>query len=135
MKMDQYKEDVPDNEILAFIKKDGIFNKDLQDNASNKKTKISCRKHMVRVVLDLHGMKSEDAIRKIKLFFAESKKRGFKEILIIHGRGLHSKPGEGPVLKTVVKSMLDQELGHLVRDFRTALARDGGEGATLVYLA
>ena len=55
-----------------------------------------------------------------------------RELLVVHGYGLHSDPNEGPVLKKLVRDMLDRELRPKYRTYRTASIRDGGEGATLV---
>lgn len=119
--------------ILSFIAKNGVFDKDARENNS-KTGKKNCRKHNVRVVLDLHGMKCDDAARKVRSFLTNKRERGIREILIIHGRGNHSNYQVKPVLKTMVHDLLEAELHHLVRDFKTAAPRDGGEGATLVYL-
>ncbi|NLD99881.1 MAG: Smr/MutS family protein [Fibrobacter sp.] len=121
------------DEILEYIQAHGTVDKDCT-RPSNPKPKQFCRKHAVRVVLDLHGMKSDEAVRKIRLFFNQSISKGIREILIIHGRGIHSKSGDGPVLKTLVRNMLEMELRNLIRDYRAASPRDGGDGATLVYL-
>lgn len=123
------------DEILLYIDQHGVFNKDAHNREKKVQGRKICRKHSIRVVLDLHGMKCEDASRKVKSFIARSRERGVREILIIHGKGNHSiTQGEQPVLKKMVRDMLERELHHSIRDFRTALPKDGGEGATLVYL-
>jgi DNA-nicking Smr family endonuclease len=60
--------------------------------------------------------------------------RGIRELFVIHGHGVHSAPEEGPVLKNLVRDMLENELSDRVRDFRAGIPREGGEGVTLVYL-
>ena len=90
--------------------------------------------HSVRVVLDLHGMKSDDAARRVRSFITQSRKKGIREILIIHGKGNHSVNQGEPVLKRMVRDLLEKELHHTIRNYRAALPREGGDGATVVYL-
>lgn len=120
--------------IFSFIEKNGVYNKDAFSSDKPSAARKICRKHSVRVVLDLHGMKSENAARKVRTFIAQSRKKGIREILIIHGRGNHSVDRGKPVLKQMVHDMLEAELHHDIRDYRTALPKEGGEGATVVYL-
>jgi DNA-nicking Smr family endonuclease len=120
--------------ILSFIEKHGVVNKDDSLSKNKSTQKHICRKHSVRVVLDLHGMKSDDAARRVRSFFAHNREMGIREILVIHGRGNHSSLSDGPVLKKLVREMLESELAGIVKDFKTAVPRDGGDGATLVYL-
>jgi DNA-nicking Smr family endonuclease len=57
-----------------------------------------------------------------------------KEILVIHGKGYHSKSESGPVLKGLVNQMLENELHYIIRSFASAKIKDGGDGATVVLL-
>ncbi len=124
------------NEILAFVKKYGTRNKDL--GASPVKKKQSTRsvnsRGQPRETLDLHGMRSEEASQRLRFVINRCVENGVKELLIIHGVGYHSVLTGGPVLKDMVKSMLENELCLNVRDYRPAVGKDGGDGATLVYL-
>jgi len=120
--------------IFSYIEKNGIFDKDASAPKARSTSRNICRKHTVRVVLDLHGMKSDDAARKVRSFLTQTRKKGIREILIIHGKGNHSVNQEYPVLKTMVRDLLENELHHMVRNYRTALPKEGGEGATVVYL-
>ncbi|HEX2956861.1 MAG TPA: Smr/MutS family protein [Chitinispirillaceae bacterium] len=120
--------------IFSYIEKNGIYNKDIDVSNKSSTSRKICRKHSVRVILDLHGMKCEDAARKVKSFVTQSRERGIREILIIHGKGNHSIGQGQPVLKKLVRDMLEAELHHTIRDYRSALPKEGGDGATLVYL-
>jgi DNA-nicking Smr family endonuclease len=124
------------DEILAFIKKYGTRNKDL--GTSPKKKKPSTRsvnsRGQPRETVDLHGMRSEEASQRLRFIVNRCVESGVKELLVIHGVGYHSVLSGGPVLKDMVRNMLDNELCLNVRDYRTAVAKDGGDGATLVYL-
>lgn len=128
------KENDGKNQILEYIKFHGVVDKDASLGKKVPAKKIQIRKGVCRTTLDLHGMKSLDARRKILFTFENSRNKGIKEILIIHGRGFHSNPNDGPVLKTLVMDMLENELRSLVQSFKMAPPRDGGEGATVVVL-
>jgi DNA-nicking Smr family endonuclease len=123
-------------EILAFLKKFGTRNKDLGTAPVKKKpsTRSVNSRGQPRETVDLHGMRSEEASQRLRFIINRCVDNGVKELLIIHGVGYHSVLSGGPVLKDMVRSMLDNELFLNVRDYRTAIAKDGGEGATLVYL-
>jgi DNA-nicking Smr family endonuclease len=87
------------------------------------------------MTLDLHGKTSDEASRSLRMMMETCRDHGIRELLVIHGRGHHSSSDEGPVLKTLVYSMLNNELKLRVKDFRTALPREGGEGATVLFLS
>ncbi len=124
------------NEILSYIDKYGIYDKD-----STKPKKV-CRKKPhyekvkkgLRKVVDLHGMIQDEAVFALRKSFLECKRKGIDSILIIHGVGYNSNPVEGPILKKTVHAMLEHEFCNDIKEFRTALPKDGGEGATIVTL-
>jgi DNA-nicking Smr family endonuclease len=120
--------------IFSFIEKNGVYDKDASASKKHPAPEKTCRKHSIRMVLDLHGMNSRDAASKVRSFITQSRKRGLREILVIHGKGNHSADQGGPVLKKMVRDLLENELHHTVRNYRSALPREGGEGATVVYL-
>lgn len=143
MKKDKNKssydnDDIHDNtdEILAYIKKYGTRNKDMGVPSAQKKpsTRSVNSRGQPRETVDLHGMRSEEASQRLRLIMNRCVDSGVKELLIIHGVGYHSVLSGGPVLKDMVRNMLDNELCLNVRDYRAAVAKDGGDGATLVYL-
>jgi len=123
-------------EILAFLKKYGTRNKDLGTAPAKKKpsTRSVNSRGQPRETIDLHGMRSEEASQRLRFTVHRCVASGVRELLIIHGVGYHSVLSGGPVLKDMVRSMLENELCMNVRDFRPAVAKDGGDGATLVYL-
>jgi DNA-nicking Smr family endonuclease len=125
-----------DEDILSYLKKYGVRDKD-QQVPRIKPAKLNLRKGkggIPRMTLDLHGKTTEEAARTIRAMVETCWEHGVKELLVIHGKGHHSNMNEGPVLKTMVHAMLENELRLQIKEFRTALSRDGGEGATLVYL-
>jgi DNA-nicking Smr family endonuclease len=84
--------------------------------------------------LDLHGMTQVQAKEAVERFLSDSRRAGRRCILIVHGRGLHSKD-EIPVLKQQLKVWLSQKsIGRQVLAFATAKPNDGGAGAVYVLL-
>jgi DNA-nicking Smr family endonuclease len=84
--------------------------------------------------LDLHGMTQVQAKEAVERYLADSRRAGRRCILIVHGRGLHSKD-EIPVLKQQLKVWLNQKsIGRQVLAFATAKPNDGGAGAVYVLL-
>ncbi|MBN1307689.1 MAG: Smr/MutS family protein [Chitinispirillaceae bacterium] len=120
--------------ILAHIERHGIDRKDEQrgDTRLPHASRRGGRKHSHRMTLDLHGLRSDDAARRLRFALERCTETGMRELLVIHGYGIHSDPAEGPVLKKLVRGLLDRELRLQYRTYRTAALRDGGEGATLV---
>ncbi len=84
--------------------------------------------------LDLHGLTRAEARPRVEGFLANARKRGERCVLIVHGRGLHSKEGI-PVLKEAVNSwLLRGRISRAVLAFCSARSIDGGLGAIYVLL-
>lgn len=84
--------------------------------------------------LDLHGMTQVEARDAVERFLTESRRARKRCVLIVHGRGLHSKDSI-PVLKERLKVWLSQKrIGQMVLAFATARPHDGGAGAVYVLL-
>jgi DNA-nicking Smr family endonuclease len=126
------------DEILRYVEQHGVRDKDAGSASgrrrSGKQTIARSRKGRFRKTIDLHGMDSITAERTLKSALAEAKKRGITELLIIHGRGLHSGGEEGGVLKKLVRDILEFRYAALVHSFGPALPREGGDGATIAIL-
>jgi len=80
--------------------------------------------------IDLHGKTIQESEYLLTEFVKGAERRGLRKVLIIHGKGNHSKGGA--VLSTWVKHFLEKspncgETGHPDK-------RDGGIGATWVIL-
>jgi DNA-nicking Smr family endonuclease len=126
------------DEILRYLEKHGVRDKDAGSGQrrmrSGNKNIVQNRKGRFRKTIDLHGMVSVSAEQALANALAECKKKGIKELLLIHGRGAHSDRAEGGVLKKLVRDNLEFRYAAMVRSFGPALSRDGGEGATVVVL-
>jgi DNA-nicking Smr family endonuclease len=80
--------------------------------------------------LDLHGLTAAEAAEAVEMFLYNSKKRGLKKVLIIHGKGNHS--ASGPVLKREVIRLLEKN--PAAGEFGPASRNEGGSGAHWVIL-
>ena len=76
-------------------------------------------------VFDLHSVPPRDVKCIVEEYLIEARRRGFKALRIIHGRGIG-------VQREMVRAVLSRT--EFVADFRDAPAEAGGWGATLVTL-
>lgn len=84
--------------------------------------------------LDLHGMTREEAKVALERFVADARHRRIRCVLVVHGRGLHSKD-QLPVLKQSVQAWLTRgRISKQVLAFTSARPTDGGVGAVYVLL-
>ncbi len=84
--------------------------------------------------IDLHGMTREEAKAAVDAFLKASRRAGKRCVLLVHGRGIHSKD-QVPILKEALKSWLaTARFGRHVLAFTTARPVDGGAGAVYVLL-
>jgi DNA-nicking Smr family endonuclease len=84
--------------------------------------------------VDLHGMTREEAKAAVERFLRASRNAGKRCVLVVHGRGLHSKD-QLPVLKEALRTWLSTaRFARHVLAFATARPTDGGPGAVYVLL-
>jgi len=84
--------------------------------------------------VDLHGLTREEARSALERFLFASRQAGKRCLLVVHGRGRHSKD-QIPVLKTSVQLWLTRgRIARWVMAFSTARPHDGGAGAVYVLL-
>ena len=92
--------------------------------------------YSIQAQIDLHGLSRTEARDTLERFLAESRVRGRRCVLVVHGRGLHSKDMQ-PVLKESLRVWFERGKGRLgghVLAFTTARPADGGWGAMYVLL-
>jgi DNA-nicking Smr family endonuclease len=90
--------------------------------------------YAVQAHLDLHGLTAAEAKLEVERFVDEAQRLGHRCVLLVHGRGLHSKDSV-PVLKERLKVWLTRgRLARAVLAFATARPADGGAGAVYVLL-
>ena len=81
--------------------------------------------------LDLHGMLQEEAVTALRFFLRESRLEGYRKVLIIHGKGLHSENRRG-VLKEAVQQVLLKDKN--VAFWGEGGRKEGGRGASWAWL-
>lgn len=87
-----------------------------------------------RAHLDLHGLTKDEAKPALEKFLAEARLAGHRCVLVVTGRGLHSKDSI-PVLKQSVQAWLTHgRPARQVLAFCSARPEDGGVGAVYVLL-
>ena len=90
--------------------------------------------YAIQAHIDLHGLVQTEARVEVEAFIEESRTRGLRCVLIVHGRGLHSKENV-PVLKERVRQWLTRgRIARGVLAFASARPTDGGTGAVYVLL-
>jgi DNA-nicking Smr family endonuclease len=84
--------------------------------------------------IDLHGMTRDEAKSAVDAFLKKARSAGKRCVLLVHGRGIHSKD-QVPILKDALKNWLaTARFGRHVLAFATARPADGGAGAIYVLL-
>ncbi len=88
----------------------------------------------VQAHVDLHGLLKDEAKLELEAFLTGARQSGKRCVLVVHGRGLHSKD-QVPVLKEALKRwMATDRFARHVLAFTTARPHDGGGGAVYVLL-
>ena len=115
-------------------KKETLPNKDLNTSQKGKPRSRS---------FDLHGFSLDDANKTIRNFINKSYEEGINKLIIVTGKGLHSKNEKDPyiskdlgILKYSVPEYIknSKELMSLITEIKEANINDGGEGAFYIYL-
>lgn len=94
------------------------------------KLRDALRKMEPEAEIDLHGFTVEDALNTLDHFIREASLRGLRKVLIIHGKGNHSKAP--PILPKAVLQYLQNS--SLCGETGAAERRKGGSGATWVIV-
>ena len=96
-----------------------------------------------RFRFDLHGFTLIDANQKVQELIIHCQKKGFREILLITGKGLHSNTDKDTYvskelskLKFAVPEYINsqKELSDKIFSIEQASIKDGGEGAIIIKL-
>jgi DNA-nicking Smr family endonuclease len=119
----------PKTDPPAWLKTKGIYDKDAEEgepDAAERRRRL--RRKKPDAVIDLHGLNRDEAWRAMEGFFRSARQRGFEKVLIIHGKGNHSRGGS--VLKDASREFIEAcpfagESGH-------GDSLSGGTGATWV---
>ena len=112
-----------------------IFDKDQSKSKDSKKRN--------RFKFDLHGFTLDEANTKVREIILKCIERKYREILLITGKGIHSKNDmdiytskDLGKLKFSVPEFIksDQELAKRIVSIKDADLKDGGEGAIVIKL-
>ena len=115
-------------------KNDTLPDKDLNESKKTKK---------ITLMYDLHGYSLDEANKKIKDLINDSYENGVNKLIIVTGKGLHSKNEIDPyvskdfgILRYSVPEYINnnKELIKLVNEIKEASIEDGGSGAFYIYL-
>ena len=99
-------------------------------------------KRRERYKFDLHGFTLDEANNKVKEIIEYCLKNKFKELLLITGKGIHSKSDEdtyisknlGKLKYSVPEFIKTSELKRFIISIKDAEKEDGGEGAIIIRL-
>ena len=114
--------------------KDKVYDKDVK--------KISKPNEKIRS-LDLHGYTLDEANKLIENFINKSYQERVTKLIIVTGKGLHSKTENDPyvsknlsILKYSVPEFIrnNQNLMKKILEIKSADIKDGGSGAFYIYL-
>ena len=129
--------DIDKKDWIDFTKQPGrVYDK--ENDFINQNAKVNKIKK-----LDLHGFSLNEANQTIKKFINKSFEDGYKQLLIITGKGLRSKVYKNPylseqmnVLKYAVPQFIknDEYLFDKISKISNADLKDGGEGAFYIFL-
>tara|TARA_B100000963_G_scaffold52954_1_gene41069 strand:+ start:6347 stop:6760 length:414 start_codon:yes stop_codon:yes gene_type:complete len=108
------------------------------------KDKIFERKNIEKKnTIDLHGFTLAEANTKIENFINESYQKGFNKLIIVTGKGLHSKNQNDPYVSSDL-GILKNSIPHFIKnnenlmkkiiEIKDADINDGGSGAFYIYL-
>ena len=123
------------NPMEAWLRQHDTIDKDALADEYAESRKMTSRTYIRELKpdarIDLHGLSRDEAWTRLNSFVGDCQSRGFRKILIIHGKGNHSH-GSDPVLCPMVKSFIEQDKrlgtsGHPDKFM-------GGSGATWVMI-
>ena len=109
-------------------------------NKDNVQTEIQVKKTKT---LDLHGKSLEEANQIIENFIKKSFENRVQKLIIVTGKGLHSKNDKDPyvskdlgILKYSIPDYLSNnlELMKIISNISEASIKDGGSGAFYIFL-
>jgi len=132
MEMDSKKQRNP---MEIWLQRHGTVDKDKISDEQERNKKLNNLEYLKSIspeaTLDLHQLTRDEAWERMNSFVTDCVRRGFRKIMFIHGKGLHSN-GSDPVLGQAVKLFIEQDKrlgtsGHPDRNH-------GGNGATWVII-
>ncbi len=123
------------NPTELWLRRYGTVDKDAMEEESREREKFQSRSYISQMKcdsrIDLHGLTRDEAWACLDAFVGDCERRGFKKIMIVHGKGIHTK-GTDPVLGEMVRKFIevDKRLGTSGHPE----SNQGGKGSTWVIL-
>ncbi len=131
------------NDISEKDKKDWDSFISSDEKLPNKDFKSSKQKLFKVKSIDLHGYTLEEANKTIEIFIRQSFKEKINKLVVVTGKGLHSKNEKNPyvskdlsILKYSVPEFIEnnKSLMSIINEIKDASIEDGGSGAFYIFL-
>ena len=113
-----------------------------KEKLPNKDINFFEKKKQIVKSIDLHGCTLIEANKKIKSIINKSYLEGVNKLIVITGKGIHSKNESDPfvskdlsILKYSVPEFIknNKDLMKKINEFKDADIKDGGQGAFYIY--
>jgi DNA-nicking Smr family endonuclease len=113
------------------------------ENLPDKDAKFIKEKIKKTISFDFHGYSLDEANKKIKDLIYKAYNQGIYKLIIVTGKGLHSKNEKDPyvskdlgILKHSIPEYIksDNELMSMINETQDANIEDGGSGAFYIFL-
>ena len=114
-----------------------------EENLPDKDSSVEKKKNQKIKTFDLHGYSLDDANKKINDLIIDSYSNEINKLIIVTGKGLHSKNEKDPyisknlgILKYSVPEYIknNEELMSMINNIQYANIEDGGSGAFYIFL-
>ena len=114
-----------------------------KENLFDKDSKSFTKKTNKVITFDLHGYSLDEANKEIYQLIKNSYDRGVSKLIIVTGKGIHSKNDKDPyvskdfgILKHSVPDYIknNSELMTMINNLDEANIEDGGSGAFYIFL-
>ena len=124
------------NPMEMWLRRYGTVDKDKMAEEAEERSRLNDRNYLLNMnpeaFIDLHGLHQDEAEERLNYFIGDCMRRGLHKVMIIHGKGIHTK-GSDPVLGELVRRFIERDKrcgasGH------PKTKQDGGNGATWVLL-
>jgi len=131
------------NDISEKDKKDWENFLSSNERLPNKDYTKSNHKLFKTKSIDLHGYTLEEANRAIEEFIFKSFKEKINKLIVVTGKGLHSKNEKDPyiskdlsILKYSVPEFIENNINlmNMINEIKDANTEDGGSGAFYIFL-
>ena len=117
------------------ITREDEFVKGLREGVSAKVlSRVGGRGFAPEATLDLHGLRQAAVGDAIAQFVRTQQRKGFRHLLVVTGKGLHSESGVSALRGAAVQALTSGGAAPIVAAFCTAHPDHGGSGALCVLL-